>query len=281
MEQLGISAIHPSAPEVLSVVALFNAPIDLAAAIVRLREIWSIKADGSWQHVVADPNEPNVVSGDLYQFQEQGVTALLSPISGALQVPGGGKLPDHVFHLPITLYAPADAAQAGVLAGEDADNDGISQQIPEVKRRKRMVSAHILLTEILDALMRESAAVGVFRSELGVVQPPQMITELAESLTQGRVPLPLWVNIRTQNAGLSFGRTLGLPLFGHLDLEVRESLRNPDEIYLLLADIANYLITSNTYLLPGQTLGSSQGEKLAITQELSPFDQNAVIRVMY
>lgn len=281
MEQLGISAIHPSAPEILSVVTLFKAPIDLEAAIVRLRELWSIRAAGEWQHVAADPENPNVVSGDLYHFSEQGVQALLTPLNYPLAVPNGGKLPEHIFHVPVTLYAPESLAEEGTLAGESAQPSGIETQIPELKRRKRMVSAHILMTEILDALMREPAAVGVFRSELGVVQPPQMITELAESLTKGQVPLPLWVNVRTQNAGLSFGRTLGLPLFGHLDLEVRESTKSADEVYLMLADIANYLITGDAYLLPGQTLGSSDGEKLAITQELSPFDQRPVMRVMY
>ncbi|XCB29190.1 hypothetical protein RQN30_07945 [Arcanobacterium hippocoleae] len=54
MEQLGISAIHPPAPEVLSATALFNAPIDIPAAIVRLRELWAIRADGEWQHVAPD-----------------------------------------------------------------------------------------------------------------------------------------------------------------------------------------------------------------------------------
>lgn len=281
MEKLGISAIHPSAPEVLSGVALFSAPIDIDAVIVRLRQLWSIKADGEWQNVQADSENPNLVPGELYHFSEQGVQALLTPLNYPLELPGGGALPAHVFHVPLTLFAPISKASEGVLAGESADASDVEKQIPELKLRRRMVSAHILFTEIMDALMREPAAVGVLRNELGVVQPPQMYTEFASSLTKGEVPLPLWVNIRTQNAGLTFGRTLGLPLFGHLDLEVRESTKTADEIYVLLADIANYLITGDSYLLPGQTLGSSAGEKLLIMQEFSPFDKSPVIRVMY
>ncbi|XCB29189.1 DUF4261 domain-containing protein [Arcanobacterium hippocoleae] len=228
--------------------------------------------------------------GDLYHFSEQGVQALLSPLNYRLELPNGGRLPEHLFHVPVTLYAPVSQAQEDVFTGEsgnhpDGSNRNISEkfaaQLPELKLRKRMVSAHILLTEIMDSLMREPAAVGVFRNELGVVQPPHMFTELADALTTGQAPLPLWVNIRTQNSGLTFGRTLGLPLFGHLDLEVRESAKSADDVYMLLADIANYLITGDAYLIPGQTLGSSSGEKLAITQELSPFDQSPVIRVLY
>ncbi|MBM7824486.1 hypothetical protein JOD55_000313 [Arcanobacterium pluranimalium] len=276
MENLGVSAIHPPAPEVLSAVALFSAPIDIDAALARLKELWSMEIEPQWQHVDADPSNPKLVPGDLVHFTDQGVQVMLSPLNYPLDF-DGGALPQHVFHVPVTLYAPAEDAAHGVLAGERTN----SLEAPELKRRKRMVSAHILLTQVMDALMREDAAVGVFRAELGIVQPPQMVVTMAEQLTRGEAPLPLWVNIRTVKPDLTVGRTLGLPLFGHLDLEIRESVKAEDDVYSMLASIANYIITGDTYLLPGQTLGSSDGEKLAITQDLSPFDKSPVIRVMY
>ncbi|MFC5369367.1 DUF4261 domain-containing protein [Arcanobacterium bovis] len=277
MENLGVSAIHPPAPEVLSAVALFSAPIDVDAALARLKELWSLDIDPQWQHVEADPGNPNLVPGDLVHFSNQGVQVMLSPLNYPLDF-DGGALPQHVFHVPVTLYAPSQGATEGVLAGENASGE---QESVELKRRKRMVSAHILLTEVLDSLMREDAAVGVFRAELGIVQPPQMVVTMAEQLTRGEAPLPLWINIRTVKPDLTVGRTLGLPLFGHLDLEIHESVKSEDDVYAMLASIANYIITGDTYLLPGQTLGSSDGEKIAITQDLSPFDKSPVIRVMY
>lgn len=276
MEDLGISAIHPPAPEFFSAVALFKAPIDIDAAVARLNTLWSLNVEGKWQTVEPDPAHPQLIAGKLLHFSSQGVQAMMTPLNYPLQ-PDKGSLPAHTFHIPITLYAPGKAAAEGTLAGEQQVSE-ISGG--EIRRRKRMVSAHILLTQLSDALMREEAAVGIFRYELGVVQPPQMVAEMSESLTAGQVPLPLWVNIRTQNAGLTYGRTLGLPLFGHLDLEVRDSAQSADEVYLLLADIANYLITGSSYLIPGQTLGTSKGEKITLTQELSPFDNSPVIRVM-
>lgn len=277
MENLGVSAIHPPAPDVLSAVALFSAPIDINAALARLKELWSLSIEPKWQRVEADPDNPNLVAGDLVHFANQGVQAMISPLNYPLQF-DGGSLPEHVFHVPITLYAPVHGAEDGSLAGEKSP-DAI--ELPELKRRKRMVSAHLLFTQIIDAFMREDAAVGVFRSELGVVQPPSMVVSMAESLTRGEAPLPLWVNIRTVQPDLTVGRTLGLPLFGHLDLEIRDSTKSEDDVYSMLASIANYIITGDTYLLPGQTLGSSDGEKTPITQELSPFDKSPIIRVMY
>lgn len=277
MEDLGVGAIHPDAPEFLSIVALYSAPIDVDAALERLRTTWQIPVAGQWNEVAEDPNHPELLTGKLYSFTEQGVQVLLTPMTGQLEVPAG-TIPEHAFYLPITFYAPLSGSADGVLAGESTASE---LEIPPLRRRKRMVSAHMVMTQLADALMQEEAAIGIYRSELGVVQPPSMVTELAPMLARGEVPVPMWVNVRTLRPDITtVGRTLGLPLFGHLDLEVRESVKNADDLYTLLADISNYIIAGDSYLLPGQTLGSSDGERLALLQEVSPFDNSPVIRVM-
>ena len=151
----------------------------------------------------------------------------------------------------------------------------------ELKLRRRMVKAHTVMTQLMDALMREEAAVGVYRGELGVVQPPQMVIELADLLSKGQVPLPLWIAIRVYNPDLSHGRTLGLPLFGHLDLDVMDSAHSGQDVFDMLANIADYIISSDSFLLPGQTIGYRDGEELAIMQEVSPADGQPVLRIQY
>ena len=289
MENFGVSAIHPLAPQMLSAAALFTAPIDIDAALARLASLWGVDSTPEWETVTAQNGS---ASGRLVHFDIQGVQVLLSGIPGRFQ-PERGALPEHAFYIPITLFAPLTGAEHGTLAGESPFDPSRApglgtdpSTIPpsewmETRRRKRMVSAHIALTQVADALMREEAAIGLFRQELGVVQPPHMITELAQTLTQGQVPLPLWVNIRIQQPSLTVGRTLGLPLFGHLDLEVLDSTHPGEDVYAELAKVATYLITGDSFLLPGQTLGSAQGEPIALTQEVSPLDQSPVIRVLY
>ncbi len=277
MQQLGISAIHPTAPEVLSAVALFSAPINLDEVLVRLKDEWALPIESKWHTVPAKKDQPELISGELLTFSQQGVQVALSPLNYPLNLEVGA-LPEHVFHVPITLYAPLETAELGVLAGENLLK---KDEILEIRRRKRMLSAHILLTQITDALMAEPAAIGVFRSELGVVQPPQMIREMSEFLTEGETPLPLWVNVRTQQGETSYGRTLGMPLFGHLDVEIRESTQSANDIYIKLAQIAKYIISGDAYLLPEQTLGGTDKEKIEIVQEVSPFDGSSVMRVLY
>lgn len=271
MDQLGVSAIHPTAPEFLSAVGLFNAPIDLEAAVARLGEFWSRPVEPVWQLVEADPRNPSSPSGSILHFELDGVLVMLTPVNNSM-VPERGALPPHRFHVAATFFARATPTPAG--------------EIPEVghaeiKAREGMVAAHIAMTEVMDCLMREEAAVGVYRAELGVVQPSRMVIELGELLTQGRVPVPLWINVRTAKADLSAGRSLGLPLFGHLDLEVRESVSTEDEVYDLIANAAEYIITGEAYLLPGQTIGFHGQGEIAILQETSPVDGESVIRLAY
>lgn len=49
--------------------------------------------------------------------------------------------------------------------------------------------------------------------------------------------------------------------FGHLDVQVRESTRSEEEVYNLLMNVANYVVTGETYLLPSQTLGYAEGQE--------------------
>lgn len=141
---------------------------------------------------------------------------MITPVTGQLQI-DKGQLPEHHTHVAMTFYAPLSGQAQGKLAGErplTGDN------ATELTRRHRMVSAHIAYTQVADALMREEAALGVYRHELGVIHPPHMVSALADSLTKSKAPLPLWINIRLGDGQTTRARTLGLPLFGHLDLEV-------------------------------------------------------------
>ncbi|MDF2419770.1 DUF4261 domain-containing protein, partial [Trueperella pyogenes] len=60
---------------------------------------------------------------------------------------------------------------------------------------------------------------------------------------------------------------------------VRESTRSEEEVYNLLMNVANYVVTGETYLLPSQTLGYAEGQEIAISQEVSEADGATVIRL--
>ncbi|MBP3223136.1 MAG: DUF4261 domain-containing protein [Actinomycetaceae bacterium] len=280
--EVSLSAIHGMAPEFLSTVALFTAPINIEEAVARLEILWSLPVQASLSDV--DPSMGRGNSGNIYHFSYQGMTMMLTPVSSPLEVENDGTLPPHEFHVMITCFAPVRDASTGHIntyTNSQGETVPVVPQgiIEESARRRMAVQAHTLMVQMLDSLMREESAVGVFRRELGVVHSAQMIVELADSLSKGEAPLLLWVRVVTARPDLVSGRTFGLPLFGHLDVEITESTRTEDDVYALLSNIANYVISSDFFLLPGQTIGYRDGEKLALTQNTSPVDGNNVIRI--
>ena len=303
MTEFPVSMIHPDAPEILSATALFTAPIDLEAAAARVGTLWNESVDFEWEE-----------GGSILRFALRDVVVLLSPVPGEA-VPERGRLPAHSFHVALTCFAPMEdigGSGAGVRGFEagaggfgrepggsggevgdraaDAGGSGIpgftGEEIAELKGlprevglRRRALTAHVVLAEVADALMREESAVGLFRPELGVVQPPRMVVELADLLSKGQAPIPLWVGIRVSKPDLVYGRTLGLPLFGHLDLEVVGSLHSEEEVYAMLSNVVDYLLSADAFLLPGQSVGYRDGKDLAISQAVSPADRAAVLHI--
>ena len=303
MTEFPVSMIHPDASEILSATALFTAPIDLEAAAARVGTLWNESVAFEWEE-----------DGSILRFALRDVVVLLSPVPGEA-VPERGRLPAHGFHVALTCFAPMEdigdfgagaggsgtgaggfGREAGGSGGEvgdraaDAGGSGIpgftGKEIAELKGlprevglRRRALAAHVVLAEVADALMREGSAVGLFRPELGVVQPPRMVVELADLLSKGQAPIPLWVGIRVSKPDLVYGRTLGLPLFGHLDLEVVGSLHSEEEVYAMLSNVVDYLLSADAFLLPGQSVGYRDGKDLAISQAVSPADRAAVLHI--
>lgn len=296
MTEFPVSMIHPDAPEIFSATALFTAPIDLEGAAARVGTLWNESMAFAWER-----------GGSILRFALRDVVVLLSPVSGEA-LPERGRLPAHGFHVALTCFAPMEdvggfGAEANGFEREGGDSEGDvgdraaeagSSRMPgftgeeiseleglprEIALRRRAVTAHVVLAEVADALMREKSAVGLFRPELGVVQPPQMVVELADLLSKGQAPIPLWVGIRVSKPDLVYGRTLGLPLFGHLDLEVVGSLHSEEEVYAMLSNVVDYLLSADAFLLPGQSVGYRDGKDLAVSQAVSPADRAAVLHI--
>lgn len=250
MTEFPVSMIHPDAPEMLSATALFTAPIDLEAAAARVGTLWNESIASEWEEggsilrfalrdvVVLLSPVPGEAVPERGRLPAHGFHVALTCFAPMQDVGGFGAGAGGFGPGADGLGAGADGLRRenGGSGGEfgdravEAGGSGIpgftGEEIAELEGlpreiglRRRALTAHVVLTEVADALMREKSAVGLFRPELGVVQPPRMTVELADLLSKGQAPIPLWVGIRVSKPDLVYGRTLGLPLFGHLDLE--------------------------------------------------------------
>ena len=310
MTEFPVSMIHPDAPEMLSATALFTAPIDLEAAAARVGTLWNESIASEWEEggsilrfalrdvVVLLSPVPGEAVPERGRLPAHGFHVALTCFAPMQDVGGFGAGAGGFGPGADGLGAGADGLRRenGGSGGEfgdravEAGGSGIpgftGEEIAELEGlpreiglRRRALTAHVVLTEVADALMREESAVGLFRPELGVVQPPRMTVELADLLSKGQAPIPLWVGIRVSKPDLVYGRTLGLPLFGHLDLEVVGSLHSEEEVYAMLSNVVDYLLSADAFLLPGQSIGYRDGKDLAVSQAVSPADRAAVLHI--
>ena len=310
MTEFPVSMIHPDAPEIFSAMALFTAPIDLEAAAARVGTLWNESVDFEWEEggsilrfALRDvvvllspvPGEAVPEKGRLPAHSFHVALTCFAPmedIGGFGAGAGGSGAGARGFEAGAGGFGRKAGGSGGEVGDRAADAGGsgipgfTGEEIAELKGlprevglRRRALTAHVVLAEVADALMREESAVGLFRPELGVVQPPRMVVELADLLSKGQAPIPLWVGIRVSKPDLVYGRTLGLPLFGHLDLEVVGSLHSEEEVYAMLSNVVDYLLSADAFLLPGQRVGYRDGKDLAISQAVSPADRAAVLHI--
>lgn len=310
MTEFPVSMIHPDASEILSATALFTAPIDLEAAAARVGTLWNESVAFEWEEggsilrfALRDvvvllspvPGEAVPERGRLPAHSFHVALTCFAPmedIGGFGAGAGGSGAGARGFEAGTGGFGREPGGSGGEVGDRAADAGGsgipgfTGKEIAELKGlprevglRRRALTAHVVLAEVADALMREESAVGLFRPELGVVQPPRMVVELADLLSKGQAPIPLWVGIRVSKPDLVYGRTLGLPLFGHLDLEVVGSLHSEEEVYAMLSNVVDYLLSADAFLLPGQSVGYRDGKDLAISQAVSPADRAAVLHI--
>ncbi|KMY22521.1 hypothetical protein ACU19_09650 [Actinobaculum suis] len=279
MAQVPISAIHPAPQDRLTMEALFSAPIDVLAALQRLADsdgrplqigISAATAEGEMREIA--PEEAASATGPLiYHYQAEGTTVLLTPLSRPLPA-GETRLPEHSFHIKITMLTPAGRARAGQQAAATLSDTAM------LEGRAAMRNLFRAYTPLARSLMNEAAAVGIVRRELGIAYPAH---EIANFDPESPTPYLLWIYIPVVSGDLRYGRTVGLPLFGHLDLQVSQSVQSAEAVYELLVNIAGYIIDDGATLMPGQTVEAPGTGQLEISQAQAVGGEEEVLALKY
>jgi hypothetical protein len=94
---------------------------------------------------------------------------------------------------------------------------------------------------------------------------------VARGAWEGEPPVPLWVNVDA--IGIRGGRgsalTDGLERFGHRDLHVTTP-GGPGDAWEQAMAIASYIINAHAVIEPGQTIGSSEDERVEVVLADAP-----------
>ena len=56
-------------------------------------------------------------------------------------------------------------------------------------------------------------------------------------------------------------------------------MHSEEEVYAMLSNVVDYLLSADAFLLPGQSIGYRDGKDLAVSQAVSPADRAAVLHI--
>ena len=151
-----------------------------------------------------------------------------------------------------------------------------------VPKASQRIDAALSLTRVVAAVTASSQAVGVLWGGGGLVHSPESFVEVARKTSRESLPLQLWVafGIHREEDGAHSLYTSGLEEFGHMEIEVAHSRRDPRALIDRVFNVALYVLDKGAVLQDGETLGASDDEKIEISHVPSfCHDECTVVRL--
>lgn len=139
-----------------------------------------------------------------------------------------------------------------------------TQEIPA--RRVQLATARVL-GMVVTALTRLPGIVGYYSGPAMATFGPGFLRQVVTGQF-GSTPWPLWVSawLRPGPDGFS-GYTCGLWALGHPELQVTDTQRGPEDLFMYLMDTAAYLVVEEEAFSDGQTTGRSAEEQFTLHAE--------------
>lgn len=137
-----------------------------------------------------------------------------------------------------------------------------------------------LEVKLVCAACRQEGVLGIYAN--GTVYDPDFYLGYGGLLREEELPLPdlVWVGLYRDEEGLN-AYTDGLSAFGKDELEVLSSGAAPGELRSFLYDVADYVIAQDAVLFDGETIGTSEEEKLPITRSAGVWHDGMTLKIRY
>lgn len=122
-----------------------------------------------------------------------------------------------------------------------------------------------LYSKIISSCLADANALGVYTS--GTVFAPDFYRTFCDAMHQGEQPVPVWVFIGLYaDEGGNHAYTIGMTQFDKMEMEIRASQHDMNDIHSTLTGICAYLIGQDVTLHDGETIGFSAEQQLAISR---------------
>lgn len=139
-----------------------------------------------------------------------------------------------------------------------------------------------IFTEVLCSLFRITNAIGVYKGNQCLLIPKADYLNEAEAMSDEYLPLNLWIyfGLPVTDRG-NGGYTYGLKEFSKTEMEIVNSSKSLEDIRGFLLNISHYVLEYDVTFQDGQTVGSSEEEKIAINFSKGNFIEGDTFKLVF
>lgn len=122
-----------------------------------------------------------------------------------------------------------------------------------------------LFAKVACSLLKLDNAIGIYKHP--TVYQKQFYVDFAEGMKNGDLPVPILIFLGVYLTGESklCAFTQGMRFFGKEEIEVVDSLKQPQELIGFMYSIAEYVLSEDVELKDGETIGFTEEQKLPIS----------------
>lgn len=185
--------------------------------------------------------------------------------------------------MPIPHGEAVERAKCNYLWGEAVEAAGAHRGhivVTVLAEEEELRNAAILQVKLVCSACRQQGVLGIYAN--GTVYDPDFYLGYGGLLREDELPLPdlVWVGLYRDEEGLN-AYTDGLSAFGKDEIEVLSSKAQPGELRSFLYDVADYVIEQDAVLFDGETIGTSEDEKLPITRSAGVWHEGMTLKIQY
>lgn len=170
--------------------------------------------------------------------------------------------------MPLPIPDLSDAPAMSPLPPEAAERLAVHQAhtIIHVVGASDPIHTSLLLTRLVASYAEDANAIAVYWGNAGHVHEPRAFLEQAMQASSENLPLPLWIGFDSvrDETGARFLRTVGMPQYGLMNIEVPFDDRDFDTALELAGDVALYLMEKGPVINDGDTLGRTEADRTCV-----------------
>lgn len=144
------------------------------------------------------------------------------------------------------------------------------------------VERRVIMTKIVSAVLANTDSVGVYWGEGTLVHEASEFLERAKTVSADDVPGTLWLDVRVEKNpdGTLRCFTTGLAPLGFLEIEVKKSDLEFEELMNFIGDTACYIVNKRLHIPDGDTMGRTATEMYKVHYGPSMFDRPEVMHLV-